>query len=314
MKIAVACGGVSPEREVSLRSGAAVAEALAKAGHSTTVEDVKVPSEFLNKMVKEKPDIVFIALHGGWGEDGRFQSALEAFGLPYTGPGPMACGLAMDKVRAKIVLEGAGVKVPYGIIRRKGDGIDGLSRAMVERYGKVVVKPNGGGSTVGVTIASDKNELKEGLEEAWAQEERALVEEYIPGFEATVALVAGDDETIALPPIHISPKAGFYDYKNKYTGGCTKYICPADFPSDVTENLKAAAIASHNALGCEVYSRADFRVTDEGDVVALEVNTAPGMTELSLVPMAAAEYGLDFPEFLDRIVNLSLKVDRHFKI
>jgi D-alanine-D-alanine ligase len=315
MKIGVACGGVSPEREVSLRSGAAVGKALTDAGNEVSVIDITHPADFLTEARAKSYDAIFIALHGGWGEDGRFQSALESFGLPYTGPGPLACALAMDKEKAKVVMSAAGVRVPRGITVERGRHRDEACAEMLKRHGKVVVKPNSGGSTVCVTIASEIEQVKRGIEEAWRKDDRVLVEEYIPGYEATVAVMEEDDgRSVALPPVHINPKEGFYDYKNKYTSGSTEYICPADFSEEVTAKLSEMAIAAHDSLGCRVYSRADFRITEEGEVCALEVNTAPGMTALSLVPKAAAAYGLDFPDFLERVVRLSLAVDRNFPL
>ena len=312
MKVVVAYGGVSPEREVSLRSGAAVAEALAEAGIEAVLEDVKCPKEFLIKWDRMNADGVFIALHGGWGEDGRFQTLLDAYGIPYTGSGPEACMLAMDKSIAKLVFKENGVPVPDGFSLVEGEDCNGAGIKMLEKYGRLIVKPNGGGSTVGVTQAATKDELISGLETAWKIETKALVEEYIDGSEMTVPVWENKKgEVIALPAIDIRPKTGFYDYKNKYTSGCTEYICPAQISSELEAKLAKAAVACHKGLGCRAYSRTDFRVTGSEDIYALEVNTAPGMTGTSLVPKSARAYGVSFPEFLADVINVSFAIKRN---
>lgn len=313
MKIAVLCGGVSPEREVSLNSGAAVAEGLREAGYEAETCDVKSIASFINDWNggAVKADGVFVALHGGWGEDGRIQAVLEAFGIPYTGSGPEACMFSMDKTAAKLAFANAGIPTPAGFIAtRRNDGLP-AAKEFLKRYGKIIVKPNGGGSTVGVTQLTDIADYPRALELAWKSEPGALVEEFIEGEELTVPVWEKTDGSAeALSPIHIKPKNGFYDYKNKYTHGCTEYICPADMPEPVMEKLAKYGAMAHEALGCRVYSRPDFRVTADGRVYALEVNTAPGMTSTSLVPKAAKAAGMSFGEFLDKIIKLSFVIER----
>lgn len=311
MKVVVAHGGVSPEREVSLCSGAAVAEALAEAGIEPILEDVKCPKDFLLKWNDMKADGVFIALHGGWGEDGRFQTLLDAYGIPYTGSGPEACMLAMDKSVAKLVFKDRCVPVPDGFSLIEGEDCNGAGIKMLEKYGKLIVKPNGGGSTVGVSQVTTKDELIAGLDVSWKIEPKALIEEYIDGREMTVPVWENEKgEVIALPAIDIRPKTGFYDYKNKYTSGCTEYICPAKVSPQLEKKLAKAAVACHKGLGCRAYSRTDFRVTAGEDIYALEVNTAPGMTATSLVPKSARSYGLSFPEFLASVIKVSFAIKR----
>ncbi|MCE5201942.1 MAG: D-alanine--D-alanine ligase [Synergistaceae bacterium] len=311
MKIVIAYGGTSPEREVSLNSGASVAQALEAAGHSIILEDVKSPRSFVEKWDSFGADGVFVALHGGWGEDGRFQTCLEAFGIPYTGSGPEACMLSMDKNVSKQVFIQNGVPVPYGIMKEKGSVVGVPESEMLKKYGQLIVKPKGGGSTVGVTQAATIEALIQGLAVAWELEDFALVEQYIPGREITVSVwEKNDGDVIALPAIDIRPKVGFYDYKNKYTSGCTEYICPAPFSPEAASRLNEIAVTAHKCLGCRAYSRVDFRVTEDDRIYALEVNTAPGMTATSLVPKAAKAYGMDFAEFLESIIRVSFKIKR----
>lgn len=311
-KIVVAYGGVSPEREVSLASGAAVAKALGQAGFEVALEDVKSQSDFIKKWPSFEADGVFIALHGGWGENGRLQACLESFSIPYTGSGPEACMLAMDKTLAKLVFCAHRIPVPSGIVKHKDSKCGNRETAMLEEYGQLVVKPNCGGSTVGVSKVSNIEELGQGLSEAWKIEGEAIVEAFIPGREITVAVWEKEDgEVVALPAVDIQPKDGFYDYEHKYTSGATEYLCPAPLSESLAERLSDLSINAHNSLGCRVYSRADFRVTAGGDVYMLEINTAPGMTATSLVPKAAAAAGIDFPEFVKSVVNTSLAIERN---
>lgn len=315
MRIVVACGGVSPEREVSLNSGKAVADGLKEAGYDVIIEDVTSPRGFFEKWNTFAAAGVFIALHGGWGEDGRFQTCLDAYGIPYTGSGPEACMIGMDKNLAKLLFVQNDVPTPDGFIHTKNGDCRGQGLELIKKYGEIIVKPNGGGSTVGVTMhITSKDALLAGLELAWKEESKALVEVYIPGKEATVPVwEKADGEIIALPAIEIRPKTGFYDYTNKYTHGCTEYICPAPFSNETTKKLQEAAVKAHKCLGCRVYSRTDFRVTDDDKIYALEVNTAPGMTSTSLVPKAAKAAGVSFPDFLDSLVKLSFSIDRSSK-
>ena len=313
MKIVVAYGGVSPEREVSLSSGLAVAKALEQAGFETLLEDVQSASGFIKKWPSLGADGVFVALHGGWGEDGRFQACLEAFGIPYIGSGPEACMLAMDKTVAKLIFAANKIPVPSGILKRKGSSCGNREIALLDEYGRLIVKPNSAGSTVGVTQVSRYEELAAALSEAWRIEDSAIVEAYIPGREITVAVWEKESgEIIALPAVDIRPKEGFYDYRNKYTAGATEYLCPAPFSPETSERVSRLAINAHCSLGCRSYSRVDFRVTSCCDIFMLEINTAPGMTATSLVPKAAAAFGVSFQEFLRSIIKVSFAINRRF--
>ena len=310
MKIVVAYGGTSPEREVSLNSGSAVAKALEEAGHKVILEDVQSPVEFIKKWKSFDADGVFIALHGGWGENGYFQACLDAFDIPYTGSRAEACMYAMDKNVARLLFTEFGVKVPEGCLIKKGCSSAKASE-LLKKHGTVITKPNSNGSTVGVTKASTEEELIKGLELAWQSEENALAEQFIPGREITVPVMEKEDgSVIALPAIDIRPKSGFYDYKNKYTAGCTEYICPAPLSDREAAELSELAVNAHKSLGCRIYSRVDFRMTEEGDIYALEVNTAPGMTATSLVPKSAKVYGLPFASFLEGVIRTSFKIGK----
>ena len=295
-KIVVLCGGVSPEREVSLNSGAAVAEALNGCGWEAQLYDIKSIKEFVRLWESFNACGVFIALHGGWGENGRIQTVLEAL---------------MDKRLAKTLFAEAGVKVPDGFTATRECANEALAAEYLKKYGKLTVKPNGGGSTVGLSFITDAADYANALEAVWQLEDLALVEQYIPGEEATVAVWEREDGAVeALPAVHIKPKSGFYDYKNKYTHGCTEYICPADFSPEVNARIAADAVAAHRALGCRGYSRVDFRITPEGEAYALEVNTAPGMTSTSLVPKAAKARGVSFGDFLSAVIRRSFSIKR----
>lgn len=301
MKIAVLCGGVSTEREVSLKSGDAVKQGLIDAGYDVFLSDVTSISAFLEEWAKRRADGVFVALHGGWGEDGRLQAALEANGIPYTGSGPKACMEAMDKELSRKLFEKAGIPVPPGVTMSYDQRHD-LGEA-IERWGKIVIKPASGGSTVGVSITSNGDEGRDALIRIWDIDRKAVVEKFIPGRELTVAVFGNGSSAFAMPAIEMRPHSGFYDYASKYTSGATEYICPAQLTPEATTRIAEYARTAHVALNCRTYSRVDFRLDERGDLYALELNTAPGMTATSLVPKAAAVYGWDFPRLLSEIVK-----------
>lgn len=314
MNILVAYGGDSPEREVSLNSGKAVLEGLKHAGFTLIDGCVEHPPELLEKVRSERPDLVFIALHGGWGEDGRIQAALEMMGFPYTGSGPEACSLAMDKTVSKMLFGKRGVPTPWAVEIGPDGEIEGevsleKLRKMAEEEG-LVVKPCCSGSTVGVTILKSARGLEDAIRFAGSFSERVLAEAYIPGKELTVTVWGEGQATQALPIIEIRPRLSFYTYEAKYTPGSSEYLCPAPLEAEVASRVKAAATAAHRALGCRVYSRVDLRLSPEGNPYVLEVNTAPGMTGTSLVPKAGRAAGWEFPELLGRIAESSMKAQR----
>jgi D-alanine-D-alanine ligase len=242
--------------------------------------------------------LVFNALHGGYGENGTLQAALEMANLPYTGPGPLPSALAMDKNVAKIMFRQAGVKTTdWALAIDKSPDLKGIRAPLV-------VKPNSQGSSVGFSLVKTIDELPAALDLALRFDTAAVIEPYIPGRELTVA-VLGDR---ALPVVEIKPTKGVYDYESKYTKGKSNYQAPADIPTAIEKEVQAQALLAFKSLGCTVYSRIDFRYDPEKNYLScLEVNTLPGMTELSLVPMAAKAAGMSFDQLVQKIVDLSLK-------
>ena len=299
-RVAVLCGGDGREREVSLRSGKAVADALNEAGFYAVMIDLLR----LEEAEKVKGfDGAFIAMHGDWGEGGQLQAKLSEMGIPYTGSDPHASALAMDKWEAQKFFERAGIPVPKSLFLPKN-----YDEVVRELGRNIVVKPCSGGSTVGVSIIPEltPQNLNDALNiarESYAGE--VIAETYIPGREITCAVWEKDGVTEALPVIEIKPREGYYDYANKYTKGATEYIVPAELPDDIARKIGDYAVRAHNALGCRGYSRSDFRLNPEGEAYILEVNTAPGMTATSLVPKAANAKGVSMAEFVSAIMNMA---------
>jgi D-alanine-D-alanine ligase len=251
----------------------------------------------------EPLDVVLIALHGTWGEDGKIQGLLDTLGIPYTGSGVLASALAMDKVMAKTVLEAKGLDVPKGAVVRSAKGAD-----MDAAHGvglPAFVKPVASGSSVGASIVRQAEDLAPAITDALRFDDRALVEEYLKGTELTVAVIGNDDLT-PLPVIEIIPKREFFDYHAKYDSGESEEICPARIPDDVAQRAQDLAIRAHRALDCRGMSRTDFVWAGER-MVALEVNTIPGMTANSLLPRAAKAAGIPFGDLLTRLVDWALE-------
>jgi len=289
-RIAVLKGGWSPEREVSLNSGAAAAKALREAGYDVFETDAQ--RDLGARLAEAKPDAVFNALHGQWGEDGCVQGLLEIMGVPYTHSGVLASSLAMDKQRAKAVFEDAGIPSPFGKIVSRVEAATG--HVMDTPY---VIKPNAQGSSVGVFIVrKGENRPPDQLSsDKWDLGDEVLVEKFIPGRELTVA-VMGDR---ALCVTEITTSLAFYDYEAKYAAGGSKHVLPAEIPDAITERCLDLALRAHNALGCRGVSRSDFRYDPQADgeqVFCLEVNTQPGLTATSLAPEQAAHCGISFPD------------------
>src|SRR5678815_4802460 len=284
--VAVLMGGLSPEREVSLVSGKACADALERQG--AKVSRVDAGRDIAEVLTKLQPDVCFNALHGEWGEDGCVQGVLETLGLPYTHSGVLASALAMDKAKSKAVLAAAGVVVP-------GGGL--YSRFEVARRHVIpppyVVKPNAEGSSVGVFLVHEgaNRPPQEIVAPAWTYGEEVMVEPYIRGMELAVGVMDGKAMTVT----EIRPRTGFYDYEAKYGEGGSEHVVPARIPAHVAENAKKLSEMAHAALGCQGVTRSDLRYDDVNDIlVLLEVNTQPGMTPTSLVPEQAAAGGVDF--------------------
>jgi D-alanine-D-alanine ligase len=290
--IAVLKGGLSAERDVSLVSGTACASALRELGYQVT--EIDVQADIAEVLLRTKPDAVFNALHGRWGEDGCIQGLLELLKIPYTHSGVLASALAMDKPMAKKLFATAGLLCPKGIVVTREGMIKG--DPMPRPY---VAKPANEGSSVGVKILFENDNFFFTAEN-WEYGDSVLVEEYIPGREVTVAVL--NDKPLGVTEIR--PKAGFYDYTNKYTDGKTEHLCPAPLPTDKYEEVMRMALAAHRVLGCRGLSRADFRYDEgKGMFYLLEVNTQPGMTPLSLSPELAAHAGISFNNLVKMLVE-----------
>jgi D-alanine-D-alanine ligase len=294
--VAVLMGGWSAEREISLRSGKACGDALEAQGYRITRVDVA--RDVAEVLARLKPDAAFNVLHGRPGEDGTIQGILEILRIPYTHSGVLASALAMDKPAAKIVMAAAGVPVPEGVVVSRAEA----AKAHVIKP-PYVVKPPAEGSSVGVFIvhADHTHPPQELSRPDWPYGEQVLVERYVAGLELTCA-VMGEE---ALGVIEIEPTTRFYDYESKYAPGGSRHILPARISPNIYQRARNLALTAHRALGCRGVSRADFRFDSrsDGDLICLEVNTQPGMTEMSLVPELAAHAGLSFGELVKWIVE-----------
>ena len=299
-KIAVLMGGLSAEREVSLKSGAAVHRALVEQGYDAVKIDVG--RDVAQALAQETVEIAFICLHGRLGEDGAVQGLLEVMGIPYTGSGVLASALAMNKIFAKTVFQANALTVaPYRVVCR-GESADALLAGFPL---PVVVKPSQEGSSVGVTIVKSADQFAPALAEAFRYDEEALVEQFVKGREIQVGIL----EDRALGAIEIVPKKEFYDFEAKYTEGMAEHILPAPLQESLYSRVLAEGEKAHRVLGCSGYSRVDFLVTEQQECFLLEVNTLPGMTALSLLPEIAGGAGIGFEELVERILlSAALKI------
>ncbi len=287
-------GGPSAEREVSLRSGAAVARALRSLGHTVHELDPRQPSWIL----PPGTDVVFLALHGSYGEDGTVQEQLEILRVPYTGCGPEASRLAFDKVLAKKRFIKAGIPTArFAVFDSPQSGWPAGWQP------PVVLKPARQGSSVGLQMVEETGQWQSALAGAFRYDTQVLMEERMVGRETTVGILAGQ----ALPVAEVRVKNGHFDYNNKYTPGAAEHFCPADFPPDTTARIQAAALGAFHAVGGRDFARVDVMVRASGEPVVLEVNTLPGMTELSILPEAAAAAGISYPQLCQRMINLALE-------
>jgi len=294
LDITVMLGGPSAEREVSLRSGAAVAAALRSVGH--TVHELDPRDE--TWVLPPKTDVVFLVLHGTYGEDGTVQRRLDGLGAIYTGCDAESSRVAFDKVLTKERCVAAGVPTANFLVVRsdKAPWPKGWAPPLV-------VKPVRQGSSVGLQFVERVEDWAAALAEALKFDTEVLIEEKITGRETTVGIL-GDE---ALPIVEVRPKTGAYDYRNKYTAGCTEYFCPAEFDAATAKRIQAAALGAFRSVGGRDYARVDVMVRADGSPVVLEVNTLPGMTETSLLPKAAAEGGMNYAQLCQRMVDLALE-------
>lgn len=341
MKIVVLAGGLSPERDVSFSSGTMAANALISLGHRAILVDLffGLPdwdgktdlfaqakklepfrvsetepdldalrlsrkegfNDYIGLNVPElceQADIVYMALHGDCGENGELQAFFDARGIRYTGSGAAGCRNAMDKWISKQLFEAAGVLTPKGTLLRSGDPFDPETLPI-----PCVVKPCNGGSSIGVSVVTDRRDLYDALRLAFSMENTILVEEYIKGRELSCGILG---ET-PLPPIEIIPLHGFYDYKNKYQAGAAREVTPAEIDDEATARIQTTALKVFRLLGLSVYGRVDFLLTESGDAYCLEANTLPGMTPTSLLPQEAAVVGYSYERLCDTIISLSLQ-------
>jgi D-alanine-D-alanine ligase len=298
-KVAILMGGASREREISLRTGSAISAGLRRQGYDVEDVDFSDGIDLVNRLLALQPDVALIALHGKFGEDGCVQGLLEMLRVPYTGGGVLASAVGMDKVVCKRLARELGL--PCAPDRVFESGASGMERfvADFDMDFPVIVKPAREGSTINMTIVHRKSELLEALRTSNQSDAKVIIEKYIAGTEVTVGLINGE----ALPVLEIAPKGGFYDYTSKYTKGMTEYIVPARIDAGVAEKLKRWSEALCSEIECEGTARVDFIVTGESKAFFLEVNTIPGMTELSLVPKAAAHKGMGFDEVCERLLD-----------
>ena len=308
LKIAVLYGGVSKEREVSISSSKGIIDALKKNGHDVVAIDFH--PERLHEIIELKVDLVFIALHGKFGEDGSVQGLLDMLNIPYVGSGVLASALAMDKYKAKQLFESVNIPTAKGKLYRIMDTTDvtEIVEDIVNNFSvPFVIKPNREGSTVGLTIVKKHDEINEAIERATESDEYILVEQFIKGKELTVPVLGKMNEETALPIIEIIPKNELYDYESKYSEGGSEHIIPARISDELTEQIQNYAVRAHQALGCETYSRADFLLTDDGKPYILEVNTLPGMTPTSLFPDSAKAVNMSYEEMVEKLVQLTVE-------
>lgn len=324
-------GGRSEEREVSLSTGRMILSALDASkyhayGVDTAIWDTDGYCEHRGESSPEgdtiplaplsavcsrqsgtpKPDVAFIALHGRYGEDGTVQGFLELFDIPYVGSGVLASALAMDKIAARKMLEYHGIRVPKGfeVVNNNKDSKSIVHRIESDIGFPAVIKPSKQGSTIGLSIAHNPEDVSSALELASSYDDQILVEEFVEGIEITVPVI-GYREVEALPVVEILPESGFYDYHAKYTPGATEEIVPARIPDAQYDYAQSLGILAHKVLGCRDMSRTDMIVRGN-DIYVLEVNTIPGMTPTSLLPRSAQAVGIDFPELLDRLIGYAL--------
>ncbi|MCK5012398.1 MAG: D-alanine--D-alanine ligase [Candidatus Omnitrophica bacterium] len=310
-RVGILLGGVSSEREISLKSGKAITEALLRQGFDVVALDV-VDGDYkkVTSLIKEAGiDIVFIALHGQLGEDGTIQSILEEINIPYTGSGVEASRLAIDKALAQSVFKENGIEVPAYVTLSRDDEL--RIDAVAQQFGgfPIVVKPAREGSSIGIHLTMTPDELTSAVEGAWKYGPTVLLEQYIEGRELTVGILGQE----ALPVVEICPKGKFFDYEAKYTKGMTDYIVPAEIPEDVLFGLQRTAFCAHQVLGCADFSRVDFMLGGNQAHYVLEVNTIPGFTSTSLLPKAAQAQGISFDQLCFKLMELAYGKKKEFK-
>lgn len=303
MRTGVLAGGLSAEREVSLRGGEAVFNALMERGYQAVFIDAR--EDICQTVRNEAIDVAFLVLHGGWGEDGSIQGMLEVMGIPYTGSGVLASSLAMDKEASKKMFQYHGLSVaPYIVVNTGKEALD-IKDILSTLTPPWVVKPAREGSSVGVSIVDEEADVLTAIRKAGSFGSRVIIESYIKGREVQIGIL-GDE---ILGGVEVRPKRRFYDYKAKYTPGLTEYILPPELDARLYERTMEAGLNAHRALGCKGVTRVDLLI-DGSTIYVLEVNTIPGMTETSLLPKIARLAGYDFPALIEKIL-LDAFSERH---
>ncbi len=296
-KTGVLMGGLSSEREISINTGTAVLNSLLRQGYNAVAIDVD--RDTASKLMENSIETAFIALHGRLGEDGSIQGLLEIMGIPYTGSGVLASAVAMNKALSKQIFQYHGFTTPdFETVSRDDLAEDSLLNR-VKILPPLVVKPGEEGSTIGISIVKKLQELSKAVESALYYSDKILIEKYIKGVEITVGIVNG----VSLPAIEIRPKSGFYSFASKYNKGETEYLMPPEIDSSIIKETQRIASNAFEALGCSGAARADFIVSAEGTPFILEINTIPGMTETSLLPMAAKKAGIEFDMLVEKILS-----------
>jgi D-alanine-D-alanine ligase len=305
--VAVLKGGRSLERQVSLRSGARVEDALGRLGHEAVPIDVGL--DFVRRLREARPEVAFIAMHGRDGEDGTVQELLEIVGVPYTGSGVLACVRATDKVLAKHLLTEAEIPTPdffaFNETAFRELGAAEALAAIEQRLGfPIVVKPSSQGSALGIKFARSPADLPAALVAAFSYDSKVLLERYVNGRDLAVSILDGE----ALPVVEAAPEGdAFYDFQARYEIGRTRFICPADLPAGLTEQAHEQALATYRLLGCHAFARVDLMLGEDGELTVLEANPIPGFTDTSLLPQAAEAAGISFDALVGRILELALE-------
>ncbi len=306
-KVLVLMGGISTEREVSLKSGAAVAKALEEAGY--TVETLDIKPDNIAKISEIKPDVAYLALHGKGGEDGCIQGLLEWMGIPYTGPGLAASAICMDKTLTKKILLQGNIPTPKSVEYKREDCADvkKVAAELMNALGlPMVIKAPCQGSSIGVVIVREEGHISDAITEVLKYDDSLLAEQFVAGTEVSVPVI-GNDNPEVLPIIEITASNEFYDYQSKYTPGMSQHIIPARISKTAEERIRHYAAEAYKKTGCRGISRVDFMIDENDNVYVIEINTIPGMTETSLVPDSARYVGISFSQLVDRIVKLAIK-------
>lgn len=308
--VAVLQGGRSLERQVSLKSGARVEDALQRLGHTAVPLDLD--GRLVAQLMELRPDAAFVALHGRDGEDGTIQELLEALAIPYTGSGVAACIRCWDKVLAKHLLRDAGIPTPdfhaFSETAFRELGAAQALRAIEDQLAfPLVVKPAAQGSALGIKFARTAADVPTALVSAFSYDRKVLLERYVPGRDLAVSIVEEDGEPRPLPIVEAVPnEREFYDFESRYEIGRTTFVCPADLPEEVAERARELAVAAYRELGCAGFARVDLMLHEDGGLFVLEANAVPGLTETSLLPQAADAAGIDFDTLVDRLVTMAL--------